>query len=38
MAAAICQSLASAGQRLGSVLPRAADDVNELPNSLVILD
>ena len=38
VAAAICQSLASAGQRMGSVLPRAEDDVNELPNSLVILD
>jgi putative membrane protein len=38
VAAAICQSLASAGQRLGGVLPRAADDVNELPDLLVTLD
>ena len=38
MAAAICQSLASAGQRLGGVLPRAEDDVNELPDLLVTLD
>ncbi|MCP4379536.1 MAG: hypothetical protein GY794_25610 [bacterium] len=36
--AAICQSIASAGQHLGSVLPRANDDVDELPNLLVTLD
>ena len=35
---AICQSMASAGQRLGDVLPRADDDVNELPDLLVTLD
>ncbi|MDP6637317.1 MAG: TPM domain-containing protein [Phycisphaerae bacterium] len=38
MAAAICQLLASAGQRLGDVLPRAEDDINELPDLLVTID
>jgi len=38
MTAAICETLASAGQRLGEVLPRQADDVNELPDTLVIMD
>jgi len=38
MTAAICGTINSAGQRLGSVLPRAEDDVNELPDSLVTLD
>ena len=35
---AICQTVASAGDRLGSVLPRAQDDVNELPDGLVTID
>jgi uncharacterized membrane protein len=30
--------MVSAGQRLGEVLPRQDDDVNELPDSLVTLD
>ncbi len=38
MTSAICGSLASAGSRLGDVLPRDADDVNELPDTLVTLD
>jgi len=38
MTAAICETLTSAGQRLGEVLPRQDDDVNELPDTLVILD
>lgn len=38
MTAAICETLVSAGQRLGEVLPRQDDDVNELPDTLVILD
>jgi putative membrane protein len=38
IAEAICQSMVSAGQRLGEVLPRQDDDVNELPDSLVTLD
>ena len=36
--AAIRQSLGSAAQRLGAVLPRADSDVNELPDLLVTLD
>jgi len=36
--AAICGTITSAAQRLGPVLPRAEDDVNELPDSLVTLD
>ena len=38
MASAISQSLNSAGKRLGEVLPREPDDVNELPDSLVTID
>ena len=35
---ALCQALRDAGQRLAEVLPRAEDDVNELPDHLVIVD
>jgi putative membrane protein len=35
---ALCQTIRLAGERLASVLPRAADDVNELSDALVILD
>ena len=35
---AMCRIIASAGEKLAPVLPRAEDDVNELPDALVILD
>jgi uncharacterized membrane protein len=35
---ACCQTIQTAGQRLAPVLPREADDVNELPDALVTLD
>lgn len=35
---AICTLLQDAGERLSRVLPRAQDDVNELPNTLVTID
>jgi putative membrane protein len=35
---ALCQTIQAAGQRLAPVLPRQADDVNELPDALVTLD
>ena len=35
---AMCAVLIIAGERLGAVLPRAADDVNELADALVTLD
>jgi putative membrane protein len=35
---AFCQTIAAAGQRLAPVLPRQADDVNELPDALVTID
>ena len=35
---AVCRTIAAAGEKLASVLPRAEDDVNELPDGLVILD
>ena len=35
---AVCAVLRDAGERLGEVLPRAEDDVNELPNALVLID
>jgi putative membrane protein len=35
---ALCQAVAAAGERLAPVLPRASDDVNELPDALVTLD
>ena len=38
LAEAISQTIAAAGDRLGPVLPRAEDDVNELPDTLVSLD
>ena len=37
-AEAVCRTIAAAGEKLASVLPRAEDDVNELPDGLVILD
>ncbi len=37
-AEAICRTVAAAGEKLAPVLPRADDDVNELPNALVTLD
>jgi putative membrane protein len=38
VANALCQTIQAAGQRLAPVLPRQADDVNELPDALVTLD
>lgn len=35
---ALCQAIAAVGEKLGPVLPRAADDVNELSDALVTLD
>ncbi len=35
---AICSTLRAAGERLAPVLPRAVDDVNELPDALVTID
>jgi putative membrane protein len=35
---ALCETARSLGQRLSGVLPRAADDVNELSDALVVLD
>lgn len=35
---AICRTIEQAGQRLSAVLPRADDDVNELPDALVCID
>ena len=35
---AICGVVRAAGERLGEVLPRAEDDVNELPDGLVTID
>jgi putative membrane protein len=35
---AFCQTIKAAGQRLAPVLPRQADDVNELPDALVTID
>lgn len=37
-AEAICSAVRSAGERLGPLLPRADDDVNELPDALVTID
>lgn len=36
--AALCQTLTQAGEQLAPVLPRPADDTNELPNALILLD
>ena len=33
-----CEVIVAAGEKLGEVLPIAPDDVNELPNDLVLLD
>jgi len=35
---ALCQTLQTAGEMLKPVLPRGADDVNELPDALVTID
>ena len=35
---AFCETIRAAGRRLAAVLPRPADDVNELPDALVIID
>lgn len=35
---AMCDTVASLGQRLAPLLPRAEDDVNELPDALVVID
>lgn len=35
---AISETIREAGQRLAAVLPRAADDVNELSDALILLD
>lgn len=35
---ALCETIATAGQQLAKVLPRQADDLNELSDALVILD
>jgi len=35
---ALCAAIQSAGERLAPVLPRADDDVNELPDALVTID
>ena len=35
---ALCQTIQAAGERLKPALPRAQDDVNELPDSLVTID
>ncbi len=37
-AESVCTVLRDAGEQLGRVLPRAGDDVDELPNQLVLLD
>jgi putative membrane protein len=38
IADALCGTIAAAGDRLGEVLPRETDDVDELPNQLVLMD
>lgn len=35
---ALCQTIQAAGEKLKTVLPRAIDDVNERPDSLVTID
>ena len=35
---AFCQTIQAAGQRLAPVLPRQADDANELPEALITID
>ena len=34
---ALCEAIAAAGERLAAALPRQTDDVNELPDALVML-
>lgn len=38
LSTALCETIATAGQQLATILPRQSDDVNELPDALVILD
>lgn len=38
LAEALCQTIAAAGRQLAAISPREANDVNELPDALVILD
>jgi putative membrane protein len=38
LADALCQTIAAAGRQLAAIAPREANDVNELPDALVILD
>lgn len=38
LAEAVCDTIAAAGERLSGVLPRTEDDVNELPDAVVMLD
>jgi putative membrane protein len=35
---AICQTIRAAGDKLATILPRAENDINERPDSLVLLD
>ena len=35
---ALCETIQAAGEKLQSILPRAEDDVNELPDTLQTLD
>jgi putative membrane protein len=38
VSAALCHVIDLAGRRLGEVLPRPADDTNEIPDELVLID
>lgn len=38
LADALCQTIAAAGTQLAAIVPRQTDDVNELPDALVLLD
>jgi putative membrane protein len=38
LSTALCETIAAAGNELSKTLPRQADDVNELPDALVLLD
>ncbi len=38
LSAALCETITDCGQQLAKSLPRQANDVNELPDALVILD
>jgi putative membrane protein len=35
---ALCETIHSIGERLAPIMPRAQDDINELPDALVLLD